>query len=257
MINASWGGGFSQTVADAIADAHAAGVVFVAAAGNSAADVDSGVYPAADRNAITVSAFDHLDQRASFSNYGAKIDVAAPGGGDAAPPKDNKIPIYSILSLHSSAIAPADDFESFLILAQPEGEYLRLAGTSMAAPHVSGVAALLLAHDPSLTVEQVRQLLRTTADDVGRRVATSTPATASSTQPLPSPHRRRSRRTSILRMAENSSERLRSISSAPPRGRGSTPIPWSSVRQVTKMRGRRSPVLSPRPFRAACWRRGT
>lgn len=165
VINASWSGGFSQTIADAIASAHAAGVVFVAAAGNSAGDVSS-TFPAADPNTIAVTAFDHLDGRASFSNFGEDVDVGAPGGGDLPPPAAKQFPSASILSLHSSAIAPAEDFDDKLILSQGGAEYLRIAGTSMAAPHVSAVAALVLADDPSLSVEQVRQLLRTTADDL-------------------------------------------------------------------------------------------
>jgi subtilisin family serine protease len=71
VINASWGGGpRSQTLTDAIATAHAAEVVFVAAAGNNGTDVDNGAFPAILRTAITVAASDHLDQRASFSNRG-------------------------------------------------------------------------------------------------------------------------------------------------------------------------------------------
>src|SRR5688500_20165933 len=74
---------------NAIAYAHdIKGVVIVAAAGNSNADVgtpQSGFSPANISNAITVSAFDYFDTKASFSNFGQKIDVAAPGGGDSGP----------------------------------------------------------------------------------------------------------------------------------------------------------------------------
>jgi len=92
VINASWGGFANtpiQTLIDAIAYAHdVKGVVFVAAAGNANADVGtqlSGFTPSNIRNVITVSAYDHTDTRASFSNFGQKIDVAAPGGGDGDP----------------------------------------------------------------------------------------------------------------------------------------------------------------------------
>jgi subtilisin family serine protease len=164
VINASWGGyGRSQTIADALLAAHAAGVVFVAAAGNSRSD-SSLFLPGNDPESIVVSAFTHVDVRADFSNYGVKLDLAAPGGGDEPPPADRLEPIYSVLSLRSSAIVypPA----SYLQLTQGGAGYLRLAGTSMAAPHVAGAAALVLAAHPDYSPEQVRQALRSTAADV-------------------------------------------------------------------------------------------
>jgi len=77
-------------------------VTFVAAAGNDASDLGTpaqGIFPANLPDALAVSAFDHLDQRASFSSYGAKIDVAAPGGGDADPTATLYSPQRSVLSL--------------------------------------------------------------------------------------------------------------------------------------------------------------
>lgn len=135
IINMSWGGtGDSPVIEEAIQYAHSVGVILVAAAGNSAIDA-SQFLPAKYASVITVSAFNSADVMASFSNFGTKIDVAAPG--------------VSILS------------------TVPGGYYSSFNGTSMASPHVAGLAALLLSQRPALTNEQVRQSLRQTADDVG------------------------------------------------------------------------------------------
>lgn len=116
--------------------------------------------PAANRHAITVAAFDHLDQKAWFSNYGPKIDVAAPGGGDDGKGFD---PFRSVLSLLSSGAVADMTGSGRLIVGR---QYLRQAGTSMAAPHVSGAAALVLAAHTTYSPAQVRQALRAGADDV-------------------------------------------------------------------------------------------
>ncbi|CAA9450783.1 MAG: Serine protease, subtilase family [uncultured Rubrobacteraceae bacterium] len=116
ISNNSWGGGgYSQTMLDAINKADASGHLFVAAAGNDGRDNDSTPsYPASydSANIISVAATDSKDSLASFSNYGStSVDVAAPGA--------------SILS------------------TLPDNTYGSYNGTSMATPHVSGVAALL------------------------------------------------------------------------------------------------------------------
>ena len=136
VINASWGGaGTSQTIKDAIDYAHSLGALFVAAAGNANADA-GGFNPANVSKALKVAAVDRFDAKASFSNFGSEIDVSAPG--------------VDILSLERGT-----------------GGYVLLSGTSMAAPHVSGLAALVIQARPTFTLEQIRQVLRTSAVDIG------------------------------------------------------------------------------------------
>jgi subtilisin family serine protease len=140
VISNSWAGsGTSQTIAQAIDYAHSLGAVIVAAAGNSRDDARN-YYPANVWDAITVSATDHNDSAAYFSNYGSKIDVAAPG-----------VDILSLRAAGTSMGTPVD------------ANYTRADGTSMATPHVSGLAALILAQNPVFSNEDVRQALRHTA----------------------------------------------------------------------------------------------
>jgi subtilisin family serine protease len=145
VINNSWGGtGSSQLLKDAVDYAHSLGAVVVAAAGNYNQDVSAGPFiPAAYPNVIAVAAFDAFDKKASFSNYGNKIDVAAPG--------------VDILSLRSTGTT----------LGSVVGtDYVRASGTSMASPHAAALAALILAQHPEYTNEEVRSVLRLSSDDV-------------------------------------------------------------------------------------------
>ena len=137
VSNNSWGGEeFSQALEDAIADADAHGSLFVAAAGNSARDTDARPdYPSGFDlpNVLTVGATDQNDVRAWFSNYGRRsVDLAAPGTN-----------IYS---------------------TWPGGSYRFLDGTSMAAPHATGVAALAKAAFPSASAVGLKTLLLRTVD---------------------------------------------------------------------------------------------
>ena len=129
VISASWGStSRSKALEDAIRAAGDAGILFVAAAGNASTDNDKRPHYPSNYdlpNVISVAAMDRTDQLASFSNYGAKtVHIAAPG-------KD-------------------------IISTWLNDDYRGASGTSMATPHVSGVAALILSHSPTLSVEKLR-----------------------------------------------------------------------------------------------------
>ncbi|SIO26764.1 FG-GAP repeat-containing protein [Singulisphaera sp. GP187] len=139
LTNNSWGGGaFSQAMSDAIAASGNAGMLFVVAAGNNSANSDySTTYPASYNlpNIIVVAATDQSDALASFSNYGATtVDLAAPGVG--------------------------------ILSTTPNNTYSVLSGTSMAAPLVSGVAALAWSLDTNATYQKVRDALFAGVDPV-------------------------------------------------------------------------------------------
>jgi subtilisin family serine protease len=129
----------SSAIAEAVADAARAGVVVVFAAGNASV-------PVADSygtDALVVAATGPSGALAGYSQRGAGVTLAAPGGDPATP--DDCTPSTCVTSLY------------------PGGRYAVAAGTSMAAPVVSGTAALLLAQDPSRTPAQVVARLRATA----------------------------------------------------------------------------------------------
>jgi thermitase len=148
VISMSFGGfAKNQALSNALQNAHSHGVVLVAAAGNMATGARS--YPAAEDHVISVAATAADDTRASYSNFGWWIDVAAPGG-DKSADKDT-----GIVSTVPRTGAP--------FLADESG-YNYFNGTSMAAPYVAGVAALVLSEYPEATPEDVAARIMATAD---------------------------------------------------------------------------------------------
>jgi len=164
VINMSLGGpGFSPAMQEAIQDARAAGVIVVVAAGNENENA-AGSSPAAFAEVVCVSAVDRTRAKAFYSNFGAVVDVAAPGG-DTGVDLDGDGFADGVLSTRG------DDSAGNGIV--PIFEFLQ--GTSMAAPHVAGVVALMQAafmdaHGGArMTPDQLDALLRAGAltDDLG------------------------------------------------------------------------------------------
>ncbi len=153
IISMSFGSDvFSQLFQDAIAYAASRGVVLVAAAGNSASGEK--FYPAALPQVVSVTATGSDDTQASYSNYGYWTDLAAPGG-DAAG-SAGVTPDTCILSTVPKTGTSGD----------PSG-YGLMMGTSMACPYVAGVCGLMLSRHSGLGADEIRTILRNTADDVG------------------------------------------------------------------------------------------
>ena len=151
VINASWGGHeYSKSLKDAIEAAGKKGVLFVASAGNDSVNNDKvPVYPASYDcdNILSVMATDSNDQIAWPSNYGPKsVDIAEPG-----------LNVLSTTPMKETPSMTADGVTK---------EYGALTGTSVAAPHVSGVAALMWSKSPFLSVYHVKHILMQTADKV-------------------------------------------------------------------------------------------
>ena len=147
IINLSLGGPSSTEVEEAaVQAASAAGSLIIAAAGNSPTNDPN--YPAAFPEVVSVSAVGPSKALASYSSWGTTIDIAAPGGGLS-------------IDVSHGVFSTRWDFDT----NSPTAWFLN--GTSMAAPHVSGVAALILAREPGLTASQVRQRLEDYATPIG------------------------------------------------------------------------------------------
>jgi subtilisin family serine protease len=134
VINMSFAGPQDPILARVLAAARKRGIVLIAAAGN-AGPKSPPLFPASDPNVIAVTATDADDRLFQGSNRGHHVAVAAPGVN--------------------------------LLLPIPGGSYAMNTGTSFAAAHIAGIAALVLEREPELTPDSVRRVLLSTARDLG------------------------------------------------------------------------------------------
>ncbi|PCK32689.1 S8 family serine peptidase [Pseudoalteromonas piscicida] len=135
VTSMSLGGGASSAAErNAFEQSYQRGMLHIAAAGN--AGNSSLSYPASYNAVVSVAAVDSSESKASFSQYNSQVEIAGPGVG-----------VNSTWN---------------------NGAYRSISGTSMATPHVSGVAALVWSHFPQCTAQQIRQVLNTTAKDKGQ-----------------------------------------------------------------------------------------
>jgi len=136
VINCSWKmNGDHAGVRNAIVNAVSKNVVVAFAAGNANVNIDiTPQYPAVYPEVIAVAATDQSDRRATFSNFGTKVDISAPG-----------VNTFSTV---------------------PNNTHGFKDGTSMASPHVAGVAALIWSRNPDLSNAQVRTILQTSAENI-------------------------------------------------------------------------------------------
>jgi subtilisin family serine protease len=135
VINLSLGGySGAPSLQSAISYAQSKGALVIAAAGND--NLSMPFYPAVYDGVVGVAATDGADQKAGFSNYGSYVDIAAPG-----------------VDIYSTWLQPA--------------AYREMSGTSMAAPMVSGLAALVWTRFPSATASQVAAAMQKSAEDLG------------------------------------------------------------------------------------------
>ncbi len=158
IINMSLGGGgFSSSEASAISAARDAGVIVIAAAGNSG-NANS-EYPASYDGVVSVAAVNQANSRASYSNFGANIDITAPGGDLDQDANQDGTP-DGVLSTIGNDRGATTTYG-----------YRYYQGTSMSAPHVAGVAALMKAIAPNLTPAEFDQVLSEgrISDDLGNQ----------------------------------------------------------------------------------------
>ena len=155
IINLSLGYGvFSRALEDAVNYAYESGVTVVAAAGNDG--VDQIIFPAAFANSIAVGAVDYDKVITEYSNYGEALDLVAPGGDTSLDHLDLNGDGYGDGILQETC-----GFLGF------DWNYWYFTGTSVASPHVAGVAALVKSLHPDYGPDDIKRVLQDTAEDLG------------------------------------------------------------------------------------------
>ena len=151
VLNCSFAVPYNSVILSAFQYAFEKGCIIVAAAGNDYGTISE--YPAKSDYAITVGAIKENNARSAFSNYGNQLDVVAPG--------------EDILSLRAAGTNASGSSSYLVPQGDPDAEYLRMSGTSMAAPFVSGLIALMISQDSSVTFDDIIRRLKFSCYDLG------------------------------------------------------------------------------------------
>jgi len=161
VINCSWGGGTVSGILSAkIQELKDKNITVVFSAGNDSSNLDSdGTTDESELSSVIgVGASSVENDITSYSNYGSQIDLIAPAGGNTTD---------GLLGVLSLDLTGTNGINTSTQLGLVNYNYSFVQGTSFSAPTVSGVVALLLAAKPTLTANEIRQILIDTADKVG------------------------------------------------------------------------------------------
>ena len=161
VINCSWGGGTVSGILSAkIQELKDKNITVVFSAGNDSSNLDSdGTTDESELSSVIgVGASSVENDITSYSNYGSQIDLIAPAGGNTTD---------GLLGILSLDLTGTNGINTSTQLGLVNYNYSFVQGTSFSAPTVSGVVALLLAAKPTLTANEIRQILIDTADKVG------------------------------------------------------------------------------------------
>lgn len=153
IINMSLGGPYSDLIDDACVYASEHGVLVIASSGNDGYSFID--YPAALSSVMSVGAVNDLGNKTDYSNYGSGLDVMAPGGDFTRTLYNYEFGNYYYVGILQETFDPE----------YGEGSYKYYSGTSMSAPHVAGLAALIKSKNQSLTALQIKEIITSTADD--------------------------------------------------------------------------------------------
>ena len=156
VINCSWGGGYnSATETELLKSCYENGIVVVAAAGNDNSSEPQA--PAMSEYVISVGSVDESGGKSSFSNYGTWVSITAPGGYGTS--SNGRVGIFSTTFCKSQYLRLYHQDNQF-----DDVHYDVMTGTSMAAPVVSSLCALMLSRNPDLTVGEIKDILQNTSE---------------------------------------------------------------------------------------------